>query len=408
MLKCKIGITVFAVLIGLVFTGCIKPNKNRAPSRAEINCPKTARVGNTVPISVVATDRDSDKIAYQLNFGDGTQSEWSELLESGVAKTFLYTFNETGIYGIYGIASDEHRKNSGWGEKAYIEVIALEVGSERLFFCVPEHADFLKVRLFAATADFARIKNVGATIIHTYGTNWLPDSGQYFLDNAEKHGLKVLYCLTGLIHHPIKIGQPWNRENCRILVEKFDTHPALWGWYLLDEPDLGVVDPTHGVPLWLQKEITDAFRSWTDKPLVIATAGGAGGYHLIDFSLYDLIIPDAYVFDGDDDCWGMKPLDYLDFAASTIRDYIDEHEITTQFMFMFQCDSSPATSQGRYGTKIPLGQIKNQFDAIYSHNLFIPGVAMYAWDGGDFCPNCNDEIYNEIKQFFFRIKVRIK
>lgn len=291
------------------------------------------------------------------------------------------------------LGEQEIHKNEGsviteWPEKNP----NYKVGKERLFFCVPPEA------------DFQRIKNVGATLIQSYGMVWQHNQGAGFLNKAEEHGLKVLYSIKALIHDKLEAGQGWERAECQRLVAEFNGHPALWGWYLLDEPDGGLDDPNHAVSLELQKEIVNAFRSWTDKPLTISVLAAAKGYHLVDFSLYDLIIPDAYVFDGSGKCWDKEPLEYLDFATKQISDYFDEHNITTPMMFMFQCDDSVPAGNGYPNTKIPLGEIENQFNTIKPYNLFNSGVAMYAWDGVDFCPNRNDEIYNEIKDLFDKIK----
>lgn len=277
-----------------------------------------------------------------------------------------------------------------------------KVGPKRLFFCVPAEADSLQIRTFAATADFARIKAVGATIIHSYGMVWLPDQGQEFLVRAHRNDLRVLYCIKGLIHDYIRAGKPWDKWGCETIVEKFDDHPALWGWYVLDEPDAGIDHPEAEVSMELQKEIHDTFRLWTNKLLVIALRGGTKGWHLIDFSLWK-IISDSYVFDGTGECRGMKPLDYLDMVGQQEWNFMQEHEVDF-LMFIYQCDSSPATGAGNYETKVPLGQIKNQFQVMNKYELFPEGIAVYAWDGGDFCPNWDGEIYNEIKIFFSELE----
>lgn len=112
-------ILMLAVMLGL--GGCITPDRNRPPSIAEIGCPASVAVGAKVAISVVSHDPNGDKVAYKVNFGD-IQSEWSELLPSGVVKTFHHTYDKEGVFGVLAIASDEHLKNSGWSEKTFIEV----------------------------------------------------------------------------------------------------------------------------------------------------------------------------------------------------------------------------------------------------------------------------------------------
>lgn len=266
-----------------------------------------------------------------------------------------------------------------------------KVGPGRLFFCV--HPD----------CDFQRIKDVGATLIHTY--MWDPrNQGQQFLDKAQEQGLRVLFDIKSQIHDQLRHGKPWIRQECEYIVNKFDDHPALWGWYILDEPDAGTDDPAVGVSMELQREIHDAFRGWTDKPLVIALRGGTRGWHLIDFKLWK-IIANTYVWDGTDKCWGMEPLDALRLVGTQERAFMDEHEV--DFLgFMFQSSSHPATARKPplEGTKVPLGQIENQFNVLNEYGLFPKLVGMYAWSGGDFDPQRSDELRDEIKALFDKLK----
>ena len=110
------------ILLGLVLGGCISPDKNRPPSVPEIVCPRQGQVGIAISVSLKSYDRDRDRIAYKVAFGDSIQSEWSEYCDSGQAYTFTHTYNHPRTYGIYGITSDHHGKNSGWSEKTFIEV----------------------------------------------------------------------------------------------------------------------------------------------------------------------------------------------------------------------------------------------------------------------------------------------
>ena len=58
-----------------------------------------------------------------------------------------------------------------------------------------------------------------------------------FLDAAQEHGLKVL------ASPGTHAGQHFNQSKVRSKVLAFDSHPALWSWYIIDEPDLNLVSP---------------------------------------------------------------------------------------------------------------------------------------------------------------------
>lgn len=59
---------------------------------------------------------------------------------------------------------------------------------------------------------------------------------QAFLDAAQREGLRVL-AAPGTA-----AGKTFDANRARLTIQQFDSHPALWAWYLVDEPDL------HGVP----------------------------------------------------------------------------------------------------------------------------------------------------------------
>lgn len=267
------------------------------------------------------------------------------------------------------------------------------IGEERLFFCADYHC------------DFKRVADTGTTLIQSYPIYWTPNEGADYLDKASQHGLRVLYCLTDFIQHELGQGNPWRKDKCQEIVQKFDSHPALWGWYLLDEPD----EMERSVPLEVQKDISSSFRSWTSKPLVLAVMGKINprGWDLVDFSLFDILIIDCYPFHGTE-----KPeeaLGTLNKVAKGSRKYLNSHKIRMPILFLFQGCDEPAFIRGHKDTKVPLGEIENQFNVIKNHDLFTEGVGLWAWAplGGDFNPHTSEELRLEIKEFFEKISKEV-
>ncbi|MCI0538106.1 MAG: hypothetical protein L0Z50_23110 [Verrucomicrobiales bacterium] len=58
------------------------------------------------------------------------------------------------------------------------------------------------------------------------------------LEAAQAHGLKVL------ARPWTSAGELFDAERARTAIAAFDRHPALWAWYVVDEPDLHRVAPT--------------------------------------------------------------------------------------------------------------------------------------------------------------------
>ena len=80
------------------------------------------------------------------------------------------------------------------------------------------------------TNTFREIRNLGVDII-------TGSSEVRFLDAAHRHGLRVFASLgttAGLDFDPVQ---------ARRSILHADRHPALWAWYLIDEPDLNEIHP---------------------------------------------------------------------------------------------------------------------------------------------------------------------
>lgn len=58
-----------------------------------------------------------------------------------------------------------------------------------------------------------------------------------YLDAASRLGIRVLATPN------TTAGDKFQSERARAAVEQFDSHPALWAWYVVDEPDLNLVSP---------------------------------------------------------------------------------------------------------------------------------------------------------------------
>ena len=59
-----------------------------------------------------------------------------------------------------------------------------------------------------------------------------------YLDTAERNGLRVLASPGS------SAGASFNSAKARSKIAQLDRHPALWSWYLIDEPDMHRVSPT--------------------------------------------------------------------------------------------------------------------------------------------------------------------
>jgi hypothetical protein len=77
-----------------------------------------------------------------------------------------------------------------------------------------------------STNDFARLKQAGFNLVQGRAE-------RAYLDAARDAGLKVL-AAPGT-----SAGPGFNLADAAKVVKTFDAHPALWAWYLVEEPETG-------------------------------------------------------------------------------------------------------------------------------------------------------------------------
>ena len=98
-----------------------------------------------------------------------------------------------------------------------------------------------------------------------------------FLDAAAKAKLQVLVNSSAFSSDAAKVQEELGR---------FDRHPATWGWYLIDEPDL------HDVPPQRVSEVARSFQARAQKPgVVVLSSGSAAKSYGSDC---DLLLVDFY------------------------------------------------------------------------------------------------------------------
>lgn len=98
--------------------------------------------------------------------------------------------------------------------------------------CLHRPEAFYPVGIYAArtTNDQASVRLAGFNLV-------AGPAEKGYLDSARRLGLKVL-AAPGTF-----AGPKFSAQRARQAVVRFDSHPALWAWYLIDEPDLHRVSP---------------------------------------------------------------------------------------------------------------------------------------------------------------------
>lgn len=99
---------------------------------------------------------------------------------------------------------------------------------------------FFPIGIYAVDAtEFEYIARFGFNLVQTYRFYGLSDEDkQAFLDEAHRHGLMVYAHLDG--HKDLNSQKI---EQIKAVVSRFKNHPALYAWYLADEPSVKTMSP---------------------------------------------------------------------------------------------------------------------------------------------------------------------
>jgi hypothetical protein len=142
----------------------------------------------------------------------------------------------------------------------------------------PQQADtsFYPIGIYSvpSTNDFASLKQAGFNLV-------VGPAERAYLDAARDGGLQVL-AAPGT-----SAGPGFNPVKARDIVRQLDRHPALWAWYIVDEPDMDDIPPA---------QVSEACRSLkaagARKPTALVLYQGYEALHYAN--LADITMIDRY------------------------------------------------------------------------------------------------------------------
>jgi len=90
----------------------IEPYDNNPPEKPSVNGPLKGSPGKELTYSVVSTDPDGDKISYYIDWGDFSNSGWTQYVSSGTPVSMSHTWQWWYTYTIMVGVKDEHGMES--------------------------------------------------------------------------------------------------------------------------------------------------------------------------------------------------------------------------------------------------------------------------------------------------------
>jgi hypothetical protein len=115
--------------------------ENRSPFTPDKPYGPTFGIINTIySFSQSTIDPDDDRIRYRFDWGDGSFSEWSNLIEQGFSFSNNHSWDVIGTYYVKIIAEDSKGKASEWSQSLEIEIVDngnIEITYPSIVYCYP-------------------------------------------------------------------------------------------------------------------------------------------------------------------------------------------------------------------------------------------------------------------------------
>jgi hypothetical protein len=142
--------------------------------------------------------------------------------------------------------------------------------------CQHNRSEFYPIGIYSVNSinDFPAVRSAGFNLVMTV-------LDEEHLRAAQVHGLKIL------ASPGTSAGEQFNAQSARAAVLSFDRHPALWAWYLVDEPDL------HGISPQAVRNAHQFIKGLgSTKPTALAICQGSAALQYANIA--DLLMIDRY------------------------------------------------------------------------------------------------------------------
>ncbi len=231
--------------------------------------------------------------------------------------------------------------------------------------------------------DFDRAQEAHFNAVLDYNLMWQSDEViEEYLDLCYQYGFRVFVPLP----YYDKEADSLNRAEIEKQVNKWKSHPAIYSWYILDEP------ASNKVPKASQKAFYNVVKSLDTKPVSIAVSGSnteqewesyftEKAFDLLFFAMY------PYVKGG---------AEYVDLYMSLcINRFLshkkEDYPVIPIIQAFYDSDES--------GYLNPTYHLQKMYEVFEEYQLVSNGLAFYAWrPGGNLIGiRADTSLYNEVK-----------
>jgi hypothetical protein len=100
----------------VILIEAVKTIDNLSPNKPIISGPTTGKINTEYTFSFVATDPEGNNISYFIDWGDGTNSEWSSRYPSGEIYAAAHSWAQKDMFEIRAKARDDFGLESKWSD----------------------------------------------------------------------------------------------------------------------------------------------------------------------------------------------------------------------------------------------------------------------------------------------------
>jgi hypothetical protein len=112
-LRSALGLSSHNNLVPLLLISTGRTTPSNPPDTPDLSGPTDGKAGKEYTYSVVTTDPDGDQISYLFDWGDGTNSGWTDFVDSEIQVAASHIWSR-GEYMIKVKARDIHGTESNW------------------------------------------------------------------------------------------------------------------------------------------------------------------------------------------------------------------------------------------------------------------------------------------------------
>jgi YVTN family beta-propeller protein len=200
-------------------------SSNRPPdSPQNLFGPYTGSVNILYNFSTTTLDPDQDSIAYQLDWGDGEISNWSDFLPAGVMVSMQHAWSDTGFYLMRARAKDINGAISSWSYAHSIQInltgtlfpnyveINIPVGTDPVSVAVLPNGNYVYVAN-QISSDVSVIQTSTNSVIATIPVGLNPtciaastNSDYVYVANSNNNNVMVIRTSDNTIIDTITVG----------------------------------------------------------------------------------------------------------------------------------------------------------------------------------------------------------